>query len=196
MTRLVFIDTETTGLDPVQHDLWQLSMIITDEAGNIIETENIFAKPNSIENATEQALKVAQIKREALGNLPNRHDAYCKFIEALIRICTESGGKAVWVGYNNKFDVQFIDKFCREFDFGFDLWDYFSYIPIDMLQVSMMLKTMGFINTDTLRLEWVFKGFGLGTDTAHDAVADANAVRVLYQWLRSVIGKGLINGSK
>lgn len=196
MTRLVFIDTETTGLDPAQHDLWQLSMIITDEAGNIIETENIFAKPNSIENATEQALKVAQIKRQALENLPNRRDAHRKFTEALIRICAESGGKAVWVGYNNKFDIQFIDKFCKEFDFGFNLWDYFSFIPIDMLQVSMMLKTMGFINTDTLRLEWVFKGFGLGTDTAHDAVADANAVRVLYQWLRSVIWKGLINGSK
>lgn len=57
MTRLAFVDTETTGLDPERHEMWDLAIIVRDgPAGYNGEWE--FRLPVDLAKATPAALRI------------------------------------------------------------------------------------------------------------------------------------------
>lgn len=52
---LAFVDTETVGLDPFQHDVWEIAVILRVDS---VDTEHVFhVKPN-LHNATPKALEI------------------------------------------------------------------------------------------------------------------------------------------
>lgn len=53
---LAFVDTETTGLDPEQHEVWEVGLILRDNEG--VEVEYLWQLPVDLGRAEAMALKV------------------------------------------------------------------------------------------------------------------------------------------
>lgn len=58
MTKLAFLDTETTGLDPDQHEVWEVGLILRDEDGS--ERERVWQLPVDRGRADAMALKIGR----------------------------------------------------------------------------------------------------------------------------------------
>lgn len=56
--RLAFVDTETTGLDPVRHQIWEVGLVLRDENGD--ETERLWQLPVDLSRADAMGLKVGR----------------------------------------------------------------------------------------------------------------------------------------
>ena len=57
-TPLAFLDTETTGLDPDQHEVWEVGLILRDSEG--IEVERVWQLPVDLGKADAMALKIGR----------------------------------------------------------------------------------------------------------------------------------------
>lgn len=57
MTRLAFVDTETTGLDPDLHEIWEVGLILRDDG---IESEYTWQLPVDLGRADPMALKIGR----------------------------------------------------------------------------------------------------------------------------------------
>lgn len=58
MTRLVFLDTETTGLDPRTHQIWEIGVILRDEYG--LETEALWQIRPDLATADPKGLEIGR----------------------------------------------------------------------------------------------------------------------------------------
>lgn len=58
MTTLAFVDTETTGLDPARHEVWEVGLILRSEDG--IETEHVWQLPVDLGRADARALTIGR----------------------------------------------------------------------------------------------------------------------------------------
>src|SRR5580704_2133551 len=69
MTKLAFVDTETTGLDPDLHEIWEVGLILREEDGR--EHEHRWYLPVDLGRADPIALKIGGF-HERYGNWPGR----------------------------------------------------------------------------------------------------------------------------
>lgn len=60
MSGLVFLDLETTGLDPQRHDIWEIGVIVRDPAIDSVDTEWLFRVPPDLRTAEPGALRVSR----------------------------------------------------------------------------------------------------------------------------------------
>lgn len=192
MKKLLVIDTETTGLDPVRNSLWQLAGYYRNKDGQLY-TLNLKCSPLDWENITDEALAVCHTSREELAKLPPAKALYDTFRNFLLQE-TADGEKIIWCGYNCRFDQGFVESFFKHFDPTDSIYRFFDRHHVDMLDYMRILRSMEVINAPSLRLETAYKMFGLGTETAHDALEDAKVTYMLYQWATDILAKGLNNG--
>jgi oligoribonuclease (3'-5' exoribonuclease) len=59
VTRLAFIDTETTGLDPDLHEIWEVALILRDD-GHHLDREYTWQLPVDLGKADPMALKIGR----------------------------------------------------------------------------------------------------------------------------------------
>lgn len=62
MTKLCFVDTETTGLDPDRHEIWEVACIVRDAAG---DTEFVWQLPVDLGRAEPTALRISRYHQRA-----------------------------------------------------------------------------------------------------------------------------------
>jgi DNA polymerase III alpha subunit (gram-positive type) len=183
MKKLLIIDTETTGLDPNVNHIWQIAAYYRNSKGEW-STINLKCCPCSLENVTNEALQVCRTSIEELTSFPDAKSVYNQFRNFLIQE-TSDGEKLVWVGYNCKFDMSFMESFFKYFDQQDSIYRFFSRHHVDMLDFSRLLYTAGVLDSPSLRLETIYKLFGQGTETAHDALEDARITTMYYNWIES-----------
>lgn len=102
MVTIAFIDIETTGLDPEEHEIIELAAVLVElptwrEAG----TFDCRVRPEHLENASSEALRVNGYTEQAWAGALEQGEAICRFARFI-------DGMAV-VGHNIGFDMQFID---------------------------------------------------------------------------------------
>lgn len=67
MTRLAFVDTETTGLDPDRHEIWEVGLIVREDDG--AEHEHSWQLPVDLGRADPMALNIGRFHdRRARGD--------------------------------------------------------------------------------------------------------------------------------
>lgn len=64
MSRLVFLDTETTGLDPRTHQIWEIGAILRDEWGT--ETEYLWQIRPNLDTADPKSLEIGRFHERFL----------------------------------------------------------------------------------------------------------------------------------
>lgn len=64
MTTLCFIDTETTGLDPVRHEIWEVACVIRErlDSGQNADTEHVWQLPVDLARADTIALNIGHFQ--------------------------------------------------------------------------------------------------------------------------------------
>jgi DNA polymerase III epsilon subunit-like protein len=181
MSKVLYLDTETTGLDAKINDIIQLAMIV--EIDGVVKGEyNFKCQPFSYDNIETDALLTHGIKIDEIKKFPpplemfadlemvfdghvNRYDKADKFLPA---------------GYQTVFDLDFLAQFFRKArpEDQYGLGSFIKWSPFDLLA---HLRNKAFVNgTD-------FKDFKLATVAAahdieldaHDALADIRATREL-----------------
>lgn len=178
--KLFFADTETTGLDPNIHEVFQFSFIIEVD-GKVAEEADIKMRPARPEAASPEALKVTNKTLKELAGYPDRRAAYAKLVEILARHVDryDKADKFLWVGQNPGFDIPFARAFFREMgDKFFGSW--FDNRPADLISLAVALKCRGLIQPENFKLGTLCDVFGVPLK-AHDALEDVRATRAVFR---------------
>lgn len=182
MSKLLFIDTETGGLDPEKHSLLTASFV-TYEDGEIkaaaewrIKNKDYIVNPG--------ALRVNNIDLAEHDSKASEKDFVVK---EMIEFVKESFGdeKPVIAGHNINFDINFISKLfkeCKEF------WPkYASHRTIDTCGILRFLYHVGKVDEDIAASDKAFKYFGIEVVERHTAYGDVCATVDLYNLLLELV---------
>lgn len=163
--KLVFIDTETTGLDPERHHIWEVAAIVREDGKADEEFRRMML--TDLTTADPAALR--------LGRYYERIRTEDRSYRGVVAVdLAEVLDGATLVGANPSFDAAFLGRFLRDFELC-PTWNY------RLVDVEVMAMT---------RLGWpIPKGLGasaraLGLDSdayeTHTALGDARLARDVY----------------
>lgn len=194
MKKIIWIDTETTGLDPQRHGLIQLGMVM-DIDGKIEGEIDLKIQPFPTDTL-EISWKDIWLARDDQFIIPYNElpvydvSQYQTPFEQMKKITTfldkhiskfDKNDKA-WVGgYNVGFDIDTLSAFCKKAEFAF-LGSYINWYRIDVLNMLFLESYHSGLVIENYKLETVCKHFGIEIQ-AHDAMSDIKATRELYYLL-------------
>lgn len=186
MEKLLFFDTETTGLDHKINSIHQLSGAVVID-GKIVERFNFKLKPHENDIISEQALSISKISLEQIMSYPDAKETYLKFIEMLSKYVDRfnKSDKFHLVGYNiHRFDIPFLQEFFnRHNDKYMNSWFWTN--PLDCyLLASYKLKGKRHLMSDFKQMT-VAKELGIEVDESklHDAEYDVSILMEIYNRL-------------
>jgi len=181
MIKKLYLDLETSGLDP------QLNAVL--EIGCIIEYRDVYKEltfncqpfPNDLVDT--EALAVNKLTEEKIRSFPNPIEVYNNLIAELTMHINKynTKDKFVLLGYNVGFDAQFLRNFFQKNqDKYFGSW--FWYPPLDVMALAMrFLKEKRHLMKD-FKLLTVAEELGLevNPEEAHGAMYDVALTREMY----------------
>ncbi len=187
MSKLIFIDVETTGLVKYIHGIIQLAYIIEID-GVVKKRGSYMINPLSYNREiqiTDKALEVNGHTRDGLDEFTDSTEACKEFVAVLNSFIDrfDKTDKFKFVGYNSKFDTGFVQEWFT--DSGFD--SYGNYIDYRDLDVFGLVKYLVHLDKfkmlgNSMSLVAACKAMGLELD-AHNAIADIEATRDLHHYL-------------
>lgn len=185
--RLLFIDTETGGLDPTQHSLLSIAMVVCKNM-EILESLEIFINDGKL-NVTDEALKINKIdleKHKEISLSPG--EAISKILDFLKRNF-DTNEKITMAGHNINFDVNFLRFFLAQNKENFS--KYFSHRFIDTSSILYYLYLSGNLKDKVLSSSDAFAFFGISVEGRHTALGDAIATAKLFTNLLQLTRKKL-----
>lgn len=191
MNKIIFIDTETGGVNPEKAALIQLSGIIRIDKKDV-EKFNFFIKPFENSEVNEKALEVQGRTLEELktDKYVEEKEVYKQFINLLDKYIDkyDKSDKFIVAGYNVRFDVDILKAFFQRHGNNF-LFSYLDFSMLDplysirLLQIAEVLPVL-----ENNKLETWCKHFGIELK-AHDSLEDIEATKKLIGKLISLIRK-------
>ena len=189
--KILFIDTETTGLSFQKSGLTQLSGIVRIDKKDV-ETFNFFIKPFKGAEINQKALEIQGRKVEDFEDekYVSEEKAYFYFKKLLEKYVNkyDKNDKFVVAGYNVKFDVDMLQAFFKRQNDNY-LFSYIGSAPIDPLPCIGMLQLCGLLPVlENNKLETWCKHFGIEFK-AHDSLEDIKATKELIFKIAKLIRK-------
>lgn len=177
--RLLFIDTETGGLDPNKHSLLSVALVVW-ENKQIIDSCEIFIN-DGILSVTKEALAVNNIDIET-----HKQTAISPSlaIEKILEYTSKhfpSQNKVTIAGHNVHFDVAFLKRMFEQN--GHDIEKYYSHRIIDTSSVLHYLYIKGTLKEKVISSDAAFTHFYIKVDGRHTALGDAIATAELFSKL-------------
>jgi len=169
---LIFVDTETGGLDPNVHAIVEIAFAVTDLDGNNISKKMDF-KVLSQGIITPEAAKINKYDEEVWG----KEAINFKDFMNIFNYCFTNDKRFQWAGSNPKFDYDFIAASCIRDNIKFEP-SLFSHHFLDVGSMCWPLfyssKTLGIRQSDLSTY------FNLG-EQKHGAAADVDQCIKIYQ---------------
>ena len=180
--KLLYLDTETTGLDPVKNGIHQISGIIEID-GKVVEEFDIKFRPiEKRELVSPEALKVSGLSVEDLrARTVSSFEAYGQLVKIFDKYIDryKKTDKFNMVGQNTKFDYDFLAEWFRKHGNQY-LYAYIFYHLIDIISTTAVFKLAGKMDVSDMKLATVAKFFGIELK-AHDAQNDIRATREIFK---------------
>jgi DNA polymerase III subunit epsilon len=184
--KILWADSETTGLDPHTNDIVSLSLLM-DIDGVIVDKLDLKIQPinwDAIEDTalaingfTRDQLKTFMKPEEALGKILAFFD---KYVDKFKKNKTMED-KLVPAGYNILFDIQFITEFAKKLGYKY-LGAYIDYHKLDVASIVLFLKMNKVFNIPSWKLVDVAKELGIEF-AAHNSMADIETTRIVAMQL-------------
>ncbi len=173
---LAFVDIETTGFLPDQHEIIELGLVLVRQKGEdgsdfeVIEEFELKIKPEHIERANPQSLKV------------NGYDAaqwiFASTLKDAMKAFGEKTRDAIFVAHNLTFDYSFIEKAFEKTGVPNEMF----YAKLDTISMAYA-KLHKNASVEKFRLQKLCEFFGIENAKAHTALADARALFEVYKKL-------------
>jgi len=188
MSKLCFVDLETTGLDHYRHCPWQIGMVVEDGRGQI--EFHLKFQPLPQADITLEALKIGGLTTEEFAKLPTAKEAKAKLETFLGQLVDkfDKTDKLWFIGYNAQFDYAMLRSFFeRQADQYFASW--FWHPPIDVMGMAaqrvMLTEKRGQMANFKLRSVAEHFGEELLPDPSaiHDALEDVRMTQRLFHVL-------------
>lgn len=183
MNKILWIDTETTGLNPAKHGLRELAYILVID-GQVVKKDVLQIDTRTYKTFVEiddKALELSNVTIEDFDNFDDSAYAFDRFSTLLEYLDKEDKNDYFTLaGFNVKFDNDFLREWFYDNDAGAEFKNYFHYKVIDVFPLVITLKHLGFIDTENDKLKTVCEYFDIPID-AHNALSDIEATKNLYE---------------
>lgn len=177
--KLIFIDTETGGIDPDIHSLLSIGLVVWQDF-RVVDSLELLVKDKEL-LASEEALAINRINlKEHLEVGLDLNIAMERLLSFLRKHFTD-GEKVTVAGHNISFDIQFLKKFFKRN--GLEYSRFFSHRSIDTSAILYYLFLRGTMINKSISSDSAFDEFGIKVNKRHSALDDALATAELFNRL-------------
>lgn len=181
--KILYFDTETTGLDYKIHEVVQFSAIVEID-GEVKEEFNLYIQPTKWDIVSPEAIAKTGFTIEKMKEFTPSKEAYeqiVDFFEAHVdRYDRED--KFFPAGHNIQFDINFLQSFFNRFS-PYGTGAYQNWKQLDSLILSNFLYVNGKLpRLANHKLETLCEHFEIPLK-AHDSLQDIRATRLLFKKL-------------
>ena len=176
MSKLVWIDTETTGLNPKTNSIHQLA-IMDDRGSDIID---VVPFPNC--DISDKGLSISGKTREMIFN---NKKSQSDMVNLVIDKYFNQNERVVVGGYNIRFDVEFLNEAIHRETGIYSLFRYIHSGTIDVMTLVGIARSEGRVKSINDKLVTICNEFDIEID-AHNALSDIQATVKLYDKLRNI----------
>lgn len=184
MTKLMFFDLETTGLDSRACAIHQMSGEIVIN-GKTREQFNFKIRPHDGAMISEEALEVSGVTKDQIMEYTESGIVYNKFVKMLGKYVDKYNKKDKFflVGYNNAhFDNEFLRAFFdHNDDRYFGSWFWSNSIDVMVIASLYTMKTRAYIENFKQSTVAKFLGIPVEEDKLHDAMYDIYLCREILK---------------
>lgn len=187
MSKLFYIDVETTGTNPQKHGLVQIAGIIEVD-GEEKERINLLISPFEGDTIEAEALEVIGKDEELLWSYEQPREIYKQFIACMEKYVDryDRSDKFHFIGYNSRFDDSFIRTWFRKLDDNYyGSWFYWPAIDVSNLAAVHLIDQRGSMPNFRLMTVADYLGIDVDADKAHDALYDVEVTRKMHKTLTS-----------
>lgn len=180
--KVLFMDTETGGLDPEKHSLLTVALAVYED-GKILDEKEWFIKHKDY-SVTSKALEINNINLVEHNKIAmDTKIAVVDIIQFIFK--NFSVEKAVIAGHNVEFDYKFLDKlFKGETEF---INRYLSHRKLDTCSLINFLMISGKIDIESASLETCINYFKIEANARHTAKDDVRATITLFEKIKSYL---------
>lgn len=181
--KILFIDTETGGLDPEYHSLLSIGLVQWEDS-RITGTKEILVNDGKL-NVTEAALAINKIDLNSHKVNAIAQDNAIQEILSFIERPVNQKEKITLAGHNVCFDIRFIRHLFESQNYNFE--DYFSHRSIDTSSILHYLYYTGKMDRKIVGSSDAFKHFEIEVRGRHTALGDAIATAELFSRMLSLL---------
>ncbi|SRR5260221_12110259 len=183
--RILFIDTETGGLDPLKNSLLSVAFVVWQEF-KIIGTKEIFIN-DGILNVTSESFEINKIDLKKHKKISFNPQDAIKELDNFLNQHFNKDEKITLGGHNINFDVNFLKHFLVSNSYNFS--HRFSHRYVDTSTILYYLYLSGKLKQKAISSQEAFDLFGIQVNKRHSALADAIATTDLFTTLLRIIYK-------
>jgi DNA polymerase-3 subunit epsilon len=185
LDKILFIDTETGGIDPLKYSLLSVGLAVWQNF-KIIDSVEILIN-DGILNVTPKALEINKIdlkehKKRALTPIEA-----IKQIDTFLNRHFDKSEKINLAGHNVNFDVNFFKAFLNKYGYSFE--GRFSHRFVDTSSILFYLYLSGQMQEKAISSDAAFNLFHIKVDKRHSALGDTIATAKLFTILLRLINK-------
>ncbi len=185
--KVLYFDTETTGVDPKVNEIVQFAAIV-EKDGNMVEEVNWNCQPTRWESIDPQALITTGLSIEKLKTF-DTPDVMMKNIRALFDRHIDKFNKTdkfYPAGHNVQFDLEFLQAFWKQHGDSYGTGSYQNWRCLDSRILANFLLYKDMIPCTDVKLETLCNHFKVAIQ-AHDAMSDIRATRELIQLMGNLL---------
>ena len=181
--KVLWFDTETTGLDPIKQDVIQIAGIVEID-GKVEEEFNIKCQPFDYNTISQDALDVHGISVEELKTFQTSSDGKNEFTNILDKYVNkfDKNDKFTPAGQNVQFDVNMIREWFIKNGERYGSGGYHNYHMIDTVTLARTMSYEKVFELENHKLITLANRYNIEID-AHDALSDIRATREVYKSL-------------
>lgn len=180
MNKILWIDTETTGINHHIHSIVEISMIVEINY-EIVDKIQLYCQPfEPYEEIDTEILKVSNKTIEDLKNYPSIKETKIKINKFLDKYVDKfnNSDKFLVAGYRTSFDIDFLNSFFKRLN-DIYLGSYINFNTIfDLYPIISFLNIFKKINVKNCKLKTICNYFGIQIET-HDSFNDIMCTREL-----------------
>lgn len=167
--QIIWLDTETSGLDPNQNGIIEIGAIIGDGDHEL----NAICNPGAVMYHPD-ALRVNKIDMEDIREATPIKDVLIEFDQHVEDWATIAGHNVAG------FDIPFLKAAYRRAGIK---WR-FGYHSIDTMVIAATLRYLGVLDVRSLSLGALADHFNIEQDQSHRALSDVKTTRILFGFLK------------
>jgi DNA polymerase-3 subunit epsilon len=185
--KLLYLDLETTGLNPNENAIIELSGILeVNEKPQ--ESFSIYMRPDTDQIINSDALNAIGLDLNTIERYPSQEIGYSRFIKILEKYVNpyDKNDKLFLVGYNiHGFDVPFLRNFFER-NHNKYFGSYFYHPSIDVMLLASYFSMRQRDNLPNFKLPTIAKSLGISVDDArlHSALYDVTITRDIFLLIR------------